>query len=25
MLKSGNPPDDWEALLTAARGVKIAL
>lgn len=25
MLKSGNPPDDWEALLKAARDAKLPL
>jgi toxin YhaV len=25
MLKSGNPPDDWDALLTAARSEKLPL
>ncbi|NRQ41353.1 type II toxin-antitoxin system YhaV family toxin [Rheinheimera sp. YQF-2] len=25
MLKLGNPPDDWDSLLTAARGAKLTL
>lgn len=25
MLKSGNPPDDWDAQLNAARGEKLPL
>ncbi|GAA0538835.1 hypothetical protein GCM10009098_02960 [Rheinheimera aquimaris] len=25
MLKSGNPPDNWDARLTAAKGTKLPL